>query len=91
MSEKRKNVKIKAGEFIIRPSESERLLGIRVHQSMLWNEHIRDAEGSVIKQLTTRVNGLRKLTNRADFKTKLMIANGIIMSKLSYGLCMWGN
>ena len=91
MSEKRNNVKIKAGEFIIRPSESERLLGIRVHQSMLWNEHIRDAEGSVIKQLTTRVNGLRKLTNRADFMTKLMIANGIIMSKLSYGLCMWGN
>ena len=52
------------------------LLGTRIHQSMAWNQHIRDAEGSVIKQLTTRVNGLRKLTNKADVKTKLMIANG---------------
>ena len=91
MAEMRNNVFVKAGEFIIKPCESERLLGIRVHQSMSWNEHIRDAEGSVIKQLTTRVNGIRKLTHKADFKTKLKVANGIIMSKLSYGLCMWGN
>ena len=58
---------------------------------MSWNHHVRDAEGSVLKQLITRVNGLRKLTHRASFKTKLMIANGIIISKLTYGLAMWGN
>ena len=58
---------------------------------MSWNHHVRDAEGSVLKQLITRVNGLRKLTHKASFKTKLMIANGIIISKLTYGLAMWGN
>ena len=45
----------------------------------------------MLKQLTTRVNGLRKLTYKADVKTKLMIANGIFMSKLNYGLAMWDN
>ena len=45
----------------------------------------------MLKQLTTRVNGLRKLTYKADVKTKLMIANGIFMSKLSYGLAMRDN
>ena len=58
---------------------------------MSWNQHIRDAEGSVLKQLVSRVNGLKKLAHKADFQTKLMIANGIVMSKLSYGLAMWGN
>ena len=88
---RREEITIKAGEFIIRPSESESLLGIKIHQSMAWNYHIRDDEGSVLKQLATRVNGLQKLAHKADFKTKLMIANGIVISKMSYGLAMWGN
>ena len=58
---------------------------------MSWNKHIRDVDGSVIKQLTTRVNGLKKLTYKADVKTKLRIANDCVMSKLNYGLSMWGN
>ena len=58
---------------------------------MTWNQHVRDSKGSVLRQLTIRVNGLKKLTNKADLRTKLMLANGIIMSKLSYGIAMWGN
>ena len=58
---------------------------------MAWNYHIRDAEGSVLKQRAKRVNGLKKIANKADFITKLMIANGIVMSKMSYGMAMWGN
>ena len=91
LAARREEVTIKAGEFTIKPSESETLLGFKIHQSMSWNHHIRDADGSVLKQLVTRVNGLRKLANKADFQTKLMIANGIVMSKMSYGLAMWGN
>ena len=91
LAEKRMEVAIRAGEFTIKPSESESLLGIRVHQSMTWNHHIKEGKGSVLKQLTTRVNGLKKLSYKADVKTKLMIANGIVISKLSYGLSMWGN
>ena len=87
----RGEVTIQAGEYTITPSESQKLLGIQIHQSMSWNHHVRDAEGSVMKQLITRVNGVKKLTHKADFKTKLMIANGIVMSKLTYGLALWGN
>ena len=47
--------------------------------------------GSVLKQLTSRVNGLKKLSHKADMKTKLMIANGIMIGKISYGLALWGN
>ena len=72
-------------------AESEKLLGTIVLQSMASNQHIRDGEGSVLKQLTNRVNGLKKLSHKADMKTKLMLANGITISKLSYGLAMWGN
>ena len=53
LAEKRKDVAIHAGNFIVTPTESERLLGITVHQSMAWNQHIRDGEGSVLKQITS--------------------------------------
>ena len=91
LASRRDEVVVKAGPFNIKPSESEKLLGINIHQSMTWNHHVRDGDGSVLKQLTTRINGLKKLSNKADFKTKLNLANGIVISKLSYGLAMWGN
>ena len=42
------------------------------------------------RQLTSRVNGLTLITSRADFNTKLMVANGLIISKLSYLIQLWG-
>ena len=87
----RNQVEIVAGDFTIRPTESQKLLGINLHQSMSWNHQIRDGKESVLRQLVSRVNGLRKLAPRASFKTKLMLANGIVISKLTYGLVVWGN
>ena len=44
----------------------------------------------MIRQLTSRVNGLSLITSRADFNTKLMVANGLVISKLSYLIQLWG-
>ena len=88
---RRGEVEIVAETFIIKPSESQKLLGVNLHQSMSWNQQIRDGKESVLRQITSRVNGLRKLAPRADMKTKFMLANGIVMSKISYGLAVWGS
>ena len=40
MAEHRKNVCIQAGESIIKPTESETLLGGNLHQSLQWNHHL---------------------------------------------------
>ena len=36
------------------------------------------------KLLTRRVNGLAMISSRIDFRTKLMVANGFVMSKVCY-------
>ena len=87
---RRKEVSIKAGQFTIKPTESEKLLGGYLHQSMQWNLHIRDHSKSLVKQLTTRINGLKKIAKTASFKTRLMVANGAVMSKLIYMITVWG-
>ena len=50
---------------------------------MLKNEH------SFISQ-SSRVNGLFLISPRATFKTKLMVANGIVISQLCYLIQLWG-
>ena len=43
-----------------------------------------------MRQLTTRVNGLKRIAKTATFKTRLMIANGAVMSKVVYLISVWG-
>ena len=45
---------------------------------------------SLIRQLTSRVNGLTMVSSRADFNTRLMVANGLVISKLCYLIQLWG-
>ena len=90
IARKRDLVSIQAGPFNIKPTESEKLLGCNLHQSMQWNHRLRDSSKSVIRQLTSRINGLKKISKNATFNTRLMVANGAVMSRLVYMISVWG-
>ena len=89
-SARRSQVSIQAGPFTIHPTETEKLLGGHLHQSLQWNHHIRDHKNSIMKQLTIRINGLKKISKNATFNTRLMVANGVVMSKVVYLMPVWG-
>ena len=80
----RKDVTIKAGSFTIQPSEPEKLIGGILHQSLGWKQHIQGHRISLLSQLRSRLNGLKKVCVNVSFRTRLMITNGVIKSKLSY-------
>ena len=83
-SDEASNVILKAGAHVIKPSENEKLLGAIIDGTGGWKEMLRDGKESVLKQVTSRLNGLKKIAVNADFKTRLMVATGIIQSKLQY-------
>ena len=87
---RRLQVSIQAGGFNISPTETETLLGGHLHQSLQWNHHISDGRKSLSKQLTSRLNGLKKIAASATFNTRLMLANGVFMSKVMYLITEWG-
>ena len=89
-SENRKDVSIQAGTHIISPSVTHKLLGAHIHQSLKWNEHLLNNKESLIKQLTTRLNGLSLISKRTNLKTRLMIGNAVFNSKLCYLIQAWG-
>ena len=86
----RDRVVLQAGGHIIKPVRSERLLGCNISQDLKWKEHLMTNDSSLIKQLTSRVNGLSLLSPRATFKTRLMVANGIVIAQLCYMIQLWG-
>ena len=89
-AEKRAAITLQAGGKVIRGSEQERLLGGIIHQSGSWKRFIREGKGSVVKQLISRTAALKIVAKNADFKTRLMVAGGLIQAKLSYLLPLFG-
>ena len=47
-------------------------------------------KNSLVKQLTTRLNGLLLVSKSADFKTRLMVANGLFLWLLVFLIQVWG-
>ena len=86
----RKEVSLVASGHTIYPTVTEKLLGGQLHQSLTWNFHLRDHKGSLTKQLTSRINGLKRVCANGSFKTKLKVANGLVVSKLTYLITLWG-
>ena len=88
--QRREAINVQAGGKVIRGSEFETLLGGIVHQSGNWRMMIRDGKGSVTKQLATRIGALKIISKNADFKTRLMVAGGLVQAKLTYLLPLFG-
>ena len=82
MASKRDMVSVQAGNHTIAPTHEEKLLGCQISDNLKWKCHILESGQSMIRQLTSRINGLSLITPRANFTTKLMVANGIVISKL---------
>ena len=57
---------------------------------MKWREHLLSSNQSLVIQLTSCINGLVKVASRAPMATRLMVANGICMSKSCYLIQLWG-
>ena len=87
---KRELVSIKTGTVEVKPIETEKLLGLHIHQSLKWKEHVIDSDKSMIKILTTRLSALKKVSRNAAFKTRLMVANSCFLSIISYMIVVWG-
>ena len=81
---------LNTGTEIIQPQSEERLLGANVSNSLTWNTHIKDGKGSLISSLTSRINALFKVCQYSNFMTRKMIANGIVMSYLTYLIPLYG-
>ena len=77
------------GESIVK-SESEVLLVCLIHKSGSFKHLIKDDKQSILNQIKSRINALKKMASKASFQTRLMVANSLVQSKLAYMLPLYG-
>ena len=69
------------GHEIIESSMSEKLLGGVMGRNLKFTAHIQNDENSLLKVMNKRLHALKKVSFLISFKSRKMLANGIIMSK----------
>lgn len=65
MKAKIERVKFTVDKAPIKQTENLNLLGITICSTGTWNYHIKEGKTSVINQLKTRINAMRKLVKNA--------------------------
>ena len=78
------NIVLDTGAEIIEPISDEKLLGAKISNNFLWNKHIRDDEFSMFRSLTSKINALFKISEISSFKTRKLVATGLILSTVTY-------
>ena len=82
---------LNTGAEIIEPISNEKLLGGQISNNFTWNNHIRDNKTSMFIILTSKINALSKISKIANFRTRKMVASGLIMSTLNYLVQLYGS
>ena len=75
---------------VIGAKESCRLLGGNVNQDVNWNHHLEQGEKPLLKSLRSILGILSHLSKNLPQKSRLLLANGLFLSRLLYLLPMWG-
>ena len=71
----------------ISSQESLKLLGIVFQNSLKWNKHI----NTLVSQLSHKISVLRLMAPHASTQTLKQVAAGIVLSRLQYGISVYGH
>ena len=90
-SRKNKDLCILFNNHLINQDESTKFLGIRISNNLRWNEYIQNSEDSLLNFCNMRLRALKLMSRQCDQKQRMLLANGMIISKITYCLSVWGN
>ena len=71
---RRAEVVLQAGEHAISPTRTEKLLGGNISEDLRRRENLLDNEQSLVRQLTSRINGVVMVSQCASFSIRLMVS-----------------
>ena len=86
------HINIEIGEDVVTESNSEKLLGIIMNNNLSWKSHLEGDTDNIglLKQLSKRIGILKKIRTYMPTKKFVIAVNSIFISKLIYGITVWG-
>ena len=81
----KESFQIKIGNETVSISKYEKLLGVKVHHELNFNEHV----SSLCKKASQKVNALSRIASCMTFDQRRLILNSFITSHFSYCPIVW--
>ena len=78
------------GDDFVDPSSSERILGVTLDTNLSVDTHLFSGDTSVLQQVSKKMRALWLIRRYLSFKSRKMTAWGLVMSKILYGIEIWG-
>ena len=75
---------------IIKAKDHCRLLGANISKDATWTHHLETGEKPLCKILQSTLGMISHLAKYIPLRSRLLLANGLFMSRLLYLLPMWG-
>ena len=74
----------------ITAAESIRLLGANINKDAIWKHHLHLGDKALLPALRAIIGALMHLAPNIPKKSRLLLANGLVISKVLYLISMWG-
>ena len=68
-----------------------RILGGNLKNDLTWDAHLETGKKPILPAVRRQLGALSKLRNSISTKGKLQLVNGLVVSRLSYIISLWGN
>ena len=81
----KESFQIKIGNETVSISKYEKLLGVKVHHELNFNEHV----SSLCKKASQKLNALSRIASCMTFDQRRLILNSFIASHFSYCPIVW--
>ena len=80
----------KGEEKVVKPTNYIRLLGVNWEQNFTWNSHISTGEKALLPATRRQLGALKYISGLVPLKSKLLLANSLIVSRIVYAITIWG-
>ena len=67
------------------------MLGLNMKCSQTWDYHLSSGPKAILPALRKQLGLLHRIGQNMDEAARLKLANCLIMSRMSYMICIWGN
>ena len=85
-----KELTLEMASGTIEQSDVVKVLGVYLSRDELYKEYLITSDNSMMKFLETRLKMLKILSRHADEKSRKLLAEGLILSKINYCISLWG-
>ena len=75
----------------IKPDSQAKFLGIHISDDLSWDNYIVHNEKSLLSFCNAKLGALKKLRRMCTKEQLLLLANGMVISKITYCISVWAN